>query len=156
MPRLDHLPEVLRNTLLTLPVQVNQDAPFSPLTKPLADCRVAVVTTAGLHLRDDRPFAGGDTSYRAIPSTSRQDEILQSHASIGFDRTATQRDLNIVFPLERMRELVARRELGSLSHTWYSFMGAQRDATPIETGSAPEVAARLKAEGTDVVFLTPT
>lgn len=156
MPRLERLPEITRNSLLTLPVQVNQGAPFTPVAKPLADCRLAIVTTAGLHLRDDPPFGGGDPSYRVIPSTSRPDEIIQSHASLGFDRIATQRDLNIVFPLDRLRELVARRELGRLGPNCYSFMGAQRDTTAIESTTAPEVARRLLNERVDVALLTPT
>lgn len=156
MPRLDRLPEISRNSLLTVPVQVNEGAPYTPLAKPQGECRLAIVTTAGLHLRDDRPFGSGDISYRVIPATSRQDEIIQSHASLGFDRIAAQRDLNIVFPLERLRELVARRELGQLGPNCYSFMGAQRDATPIEITTAPEVAQRLLAERVDVALLTPT
>jgi len=156
MPRLDRLPEISRNSLLTLPVPQNDTAPFTPLSKPLAECRLAVVTTAGLHLRTDRPFRGGDPSFRVIPSTSRADEIVQSHSSIGFDRTSIMRDLNVTFPLDRLRELVARRELGRLGPNCYSFMGAQRDWTAIETETAPEVARRLREEQVDVVLLTPT
>ena len=156
MPRLDRLPEIQRNSLLTLPVQENAATPWTPLARPLAECRLALVTTAGLHLRTDTPFASADPSFRVIPSASREDEIIQSHASIGFDRTATQRDQNIVFPLARLRELVARREVGRLARDCYSFMGAHRDTSRIEQETAPEVARRLKAEGVDAVLLTPT
>lgn len=156
MPRLDRLSDVLRNTLLTVPVQVNDTAPYTPLARPLSACRLAVVSSAGIHLRDDRPFAaGGDPSYRVIPATSRQGDILQSHASISFDRTPAQRDINVILPLDRLRELVARGELGELAPNWYSFMGAQRDTTRIETETAPEVARRLLAEQVDAVLLVP-
>jgi hypothetical protein len=67
MPRLDRLPQINRNTLLTLPAQVNETAPFLALTKPLVDCRLAIVTTAGLHRRGDRLFGPGDQTYRVIP-----------------------------------------------------------------------------------------
>ena len=156
MPRLDRLPEISRNSLLTLPVPQNDSAPFTPLPRPLAECRLAVVTTAGLHLRGDTPFRGADPSYRMIPSTSRADEIVQSHASIGFDRVPVIRDLNVTLPLDRLRELVARRQIGGLGPTCYSFMGAQRDWTRIEQETAPEVAKRLADEGVDAVVLTPT
>jgi D-proline reductase (dithiol) PrdB len=156
MPRLESLSEVARNSMLTTPVPVNDTSPWTPLPKPLAECTLALVTTAGLHLRNDRPFEGGDPSYRVIYATSRADEILQSHASIGFDRTATQRDLNIVFPLDRLRELVSRREVGRLARECYSFMGAQRDTSRIEQQTAPEVARRLVEQGVDAVLLTPT
>jgi len=156
VPRLDQLPEASRNSMLTHPAPVNDTAPYTPLTKPLAECDIAIVTTAGLHLRDDRPFAGGDQTYRVVPSSSRQGDVVQSHASIGFDRTWTQKDWNIVFPLDRLRELVARGELGGLGPNCYSFMGAQRDWTRFENESGPEVAKRLVEEGVDVVLLTPT
>lgn len=156
MPRLDRLPEISRNSLLTLPVRLNDSAPFAPLTKPLSHCQAAIVTSAGLHLRDDPPFVGGDPSHRVIPSGAHQAEILQSHASIGFDRVPAQRDLNVVFPLDRLRELVAGGRLGSLGPHCYSFMGAQRDCSRIEAETAPDVARRLIAEGTEVVLLTPT
>lgn len=156
MPRLDQLPEISRNSLLTLPVPRNDTSPYTPLSRPPAECRLAVVTTAGLHLRGDRPFRGGDPTYRVIPTTSRADEIVQSHASIGFDRAPVIRDLNVTLPLDRMRRLVEQKDLGGLGPASYSFMGAQRDWSRIEQETAPEVAERLKAEGVDAVLLTPT
>jgi D-proline reductase (dithiol) PrdB len=92
-----------------------------------------------------------------IPADTPPSEIVQSHASIGFDRTAFQRDINVVFPVDRVREFVERGEVGSLSPTYFSFMGAQRppyDRLLQET--APEVARRLRANGVEVVFLTGT
>jgi D-proline reductase (dithiol) PrdB len=127
-----------------------------PLKKPLAQCRLAIVTTAGIHLREDAPFVAADPSYRIIPADTRPEEILQSHSSIGFDRTATYRDLNIVFPIDRVRELVEQGALGGLGPNHYSFMGAQRDATRIKETTAPEVAHRLLDERVDVVLITPT
>jgi len=153
---LDQLSEISRNSLLTLPVPQHDDAPFTPLAKPLGECRLAIVTTAGMHLRGDTPFRSGDPSFRVIPSTSRVDEILISHASIGFDRTPVMRDLNVTLPLDRLREMVARREVGRLGPNVYSFMGAQRDWTVVEQETAPRVAARLLEEGVDAVLLTPT
>src|SRR5687767_14286398 len=147
MPRLDRLPQAQRNAMLTQPVIEAESAPCTPLTKPLSECMLAIVTTAGVHLRDDKPFVGGDATFRVIPSSSTQGEILQSHASIGFDRSATYRDLNVVFPIDRVRELVERGELGGLSPRFYSFMGAQRDASKILAETAPEVAQRVKEDG---------
>ncbi len=157
MPRLDRLPELQRKSSLAHPCLLNDSAPYTRLTRPLSKARVALVTTAGIHVRGDRPFTGGDQSFRAIPADTRSSEIVQSHASIGFDRTAFQRDINVVFPIDRLREFVARGEIGSLSVTYFSFMGAQRppyDRLLEDTG--PEVARRLRTEGVDVVFLTGT
>ena len=155
MPRLDRLSELQRNSALSHPCLLNDAAPFERLKRPLAESRLALVTTAGLHLRGDEPFKGGDQSFRAIPSDSSAAQIIQSHASIGFDRTAIQRDLNVVFPIDRMRELVDSHELGSLASTYYSFMGAQRPPYDgLLNDSGPDVARRLLADNVEVVFLT--
>ena len=156
MPRLDRLPQINRNTLLTFPAQVNDTAPFTALGKPLAACRLAIVTTAGVHRRQDRPFGPGDQTYRVIPAETPPGDIVQSHTSLGFDRVPIMRDLNISFPIDRTRELVARGELGGLAPNSYSFMGAQREAARIEKETGPEVGQRLRDEGADIALITPT
>ena len=156
MPALDRLPETARNALLALPVDENETAPFRRPDKPLAESRVAIVTTAGVHLRSDRPFVPSDPTYRRIPSDATGADLLQSHNSIGFDRTGIMADVNVVFPLDRLREMVAEQRIGSLGAFFYSFMGAQRDASAIKATTAPEVAARLLEDGVEIVLLTPT
>jgi D-proline reductase (dithiol) PrdB len=118
--------------------------------------RLAIVTTAGLHRRDDRAFSPGDQTYRVIPSDTAAADILQSHTSIGFDRVPIMRDLNISYPVDRLRELVARCELGGLGPNGYSFMGALRDAPRVESETGPEVGRRLAEEGVDAALVTPT
>ena len=156
MPRLDRLPEGNRKNLLNLPMQANDTAPFARPSKPLTACRVAIVTTAGLHRRDDTPFGPGEQTYRVIPADTPGADIIQSHTSIGFDRTPLMRDLNISYPIDRLRELVARGELGGLAPNGYSFMGALRELTKVASETGPEVAGRLRADGADVALLTPT
>jgi D-proline reductase (dithiol) PrdB len=156
MPRLDRLPQINRNNLLMLPVQINDTAPFTRPTRPLSACRLAIVTTAGLHRRDDRPFGPADQTYRVIPSDTPAADIIQSHTSLGFDRVPTMRDVNISFPIDRVRELVARGELGTVAPRCYAFMGAQRDLKRIEGETGPEVGRRLRNEGVDLALITPT
>jgi D-proline reductase (dithiol) PrdB len=156
MPRLDDLSEVTRQSYLTFPAFEYDDAPFVRPSKPLRDCRVGIVTTAGLHLRGDRPFFSGDQTYRAIPSNASTSQIVQSHSSIGFDRTAFMRDVNISLPIDRLRELVELGEIGSVASELFSFMGAARTPRTMERETGPEVARRLLADGVDVVLLTPT
>jgi D-proline reductase (dithiol) PrdB len=156
MPRLDRLPQINRNTLLTFPAQVNDTTPFVVLGKPLAACRVAIVTTAGLHRRSDRPFGPGEQTVRVIAADTPASEIVQSHTSLGFDRVAIMRDLNITFPLDRLRELVALGMLGGLGPNNYSVMGALRDTVRIEAETGPELGRRLRDEGVDAVLITPT
>ncbi len=82
--------------------------------------------------------------------------MVQSHFSIGFDHTGIYRDLNVTFPMDRLRELREKGEIGSLSTNFYSFMGALRDASTVINETGPEAARLMKAEGVDVVLLTPT
>jgi D-proline reductase (dithiol) PrdB len=156
MPRLEDLSEVQRQAVLNFPCFEYDSAPFVPLTKPLRILRLALVTTAGLHLRADRTFTAGDQSYRVIPSNSSARDIIQSHNSIGFDRTAVYRDLNVTFPMDRLHELVERGMLGSITGNYYSFMGAQTNPKRILEETGPEVASLLLNQGADAVVLTPT
>jgi D-proline reductase (dithiol) PrdB len=156
MPRLDRLPEGNRKNLLALPMQVNDDTPFAPPRRPLSACRLAIVTTAGLHRRGDKPFGPGEQTYRLIAADTPTVDIVQSHTSLGFDRVAIMRDVNISFPIDRLRELVGRGVLGALAPYNYSFMGAQREVARIEGETGPEVGRRLREEGVDVALVTPT
>ena len=160
MPRLEILSEVQRRMLEFFPCLEADGVPWTPLAKPLSESRAAIVTTAGLHLRDDKPFnrdhPGGESTYRILPSDADNADIVQSHFSIGFDRTAIYRDINITYPIDRMRELVQRGVVCSLGPNNYSFMGALRDCTVVAEQTGPEVAQRLKDDGVDLVFLTPT
>ena len=155
MPRLEILSEVQRRMLEFFPCMESGDVPWTPLAKDLSDSTVAIVTTAGLHLRDDQPFnrdhPGGESTYRIIPSNSDTADIVQSHFSIGFDRTAIYRDINITFPIDRMRELAERGKIGNVAPNHYSFMGALRDCTIVAEQTGPEVAQRLKDEGVNLV-----
>ena len=155
MPRLDRLPQANRSNLLTFPAQVNDTTPFTR-PRPLGACRLAIVTTAGVHRRGDRPFEPGEQAYRVIPADTRAADIVQSHTSLGFDRTAIMRDLNVSFPVDRVRELVERGVLGGLGPNHYSFMGALRDPACIGGETGPEVGGRLRAEGVDIALITPT
>lgn len=156
MPKLEELSEIERQAILNFPFFEHDDSPRAVLDKPLGEARLALVTTAGIHLRDDDRFSPGDQSYRVIPRGTPAGEIVQSHTSIGFDRVPIYRDINVSFPVDRLGELVERRVLGALSDRFYSFLGAQRNPRRIVDETGPEVADRLRDEGVDIVLLTPT
>src|SRR6202521_2519750 len=119
----------------------------------LSQRRVAIVSSAGLVVRVENPFRGRDPDYRAIPVDTKPDGLLASHISIHFDRTGFQEDWNVVFPLDRLRELAAEGLIGSVAQTHYSFMGA---TDPVEMEPhARELAFRLKADEVDAVILSP-
>ena len=160
MPKLEILSEQQRTMLLNWPSPENEDSPWTAMSKSLSECKVALVTTAGLHVRGDKPFTtaknGGDASFRVIPRLTDPADIVQSHTSIGFDRTSIYKDINITFPIDRLNELVALGKIGSLSDYYYSFMGALRNPAGLTDEYGPEVAKNLIAEGVDVVLLIPT
>jgi D-proline reductase (dithiol) PrdB len=156
MPRIEDLTGVQRQGVLSFPCFDHDDSPFTLLTKPLNQVRLALVTTAGLHLRGDAPFGSGDQSYRVIPSATPTRDILQTHTSIGFDRTPFYRDINVTFPVDRLAELVERGVIAGVTQRFYSFMGAQTNPRTIAEETGPEVARLLLAEGADAALLTPT
>lgn len=128
--------------------------PCAPLRKPLNESRVAIVTTAGLHLPSQPPFdndvRGGDTSYRVIPNDADVSTLLEAHRSETFDHAAVQADPNLAFPLDRLREMglpPAPRHL--------SFMGSITAPGRLIAESAPEAAQLLVDDAVDVALLVP-
>jgi D-proline reductase (dithiol) PrdB len=157
MVRLADLPEAEReghlNRISTLP-----QFPGRPFVKgpPLARRRVAIVTTAGIHLRSDQPFdtGGAGIDYRVIPGDAAPADLVMSHASVNFDRTGFQSDWNVVFPLDRLKELVRDKVVGAVAAFHYSFMGAIPKIERYEP-KARELAAMLRNDGVDAVLLSP-
>ena len=133
--------------------------PHTSLRKELSQCRVALITTAGLHLQEQKPYndriIGGDCSYREIPNTIETQVLALGHRSKAFDASGTERDINLVFPLDRFRELETEGKIGSLNSRHFSFMGSITKPKPLIEKTAPEVGRMLKADDVDVVFLTP-
>lgn len=157
MVRLADLPQAEReghlNRISTLP-----QFPARPFVKgpALAKRRVALVTTAGIHLRSDQPFdtGGAGIDYRVIPGDVAPADLVMSHASVNFDRTGFQSDWNVVFPLDRLRELVRDKIVGAVAAFHYSFMGAIPKIERYEP-KARELAALLRQDKVDAVLLTP-
>ena len=113
--------------------------------------RVSIVSTAAISKRNDRPFSWLAKDHRVIHKTDR--DLVMTHVAVEFDRSAWQQDLNVIFPLDRLAEMEADHEIGSLADEHYSFMGAA-DPVTMEK-SAREVATHMKDEGVDTVFLIP-
>ena len=119
---------------------------------PLAQRRVALISSAGLRRRHDRPFGGSSVDYRVIPFEKRN-EVVQDHLSASHDRTGFHQDLNVVFPLERLAELAEAGEIASVADYHYSFMGAT-DPVRMEP-AARKLAATLRADGVDAAVFCP-
>ena len=121
---------------------------------PLRERRVALVTTAGLHRRGDSAFSMVDLSYRVIPGDVSVEDLSMSHSSVHFDRSGFREDANLVFPLDRLRELGREGAIGSVARFHYSLMGAGWPPQAIES-TARELARLLQEDGVDAVCLVP-
>ena len=147
--------ERFARTLAATPAM--EDIPWSPLCKPLSQCRVALVTTGGVHLKSQKPFDivndGQDWSYREIPSATRSGDLMVTHHH--YDHTHVDKDVNFMLPIDRFRELVKEGKVGSLGPRFFSFCGYIRDPQALMNTTAKEVATHLRADGVDAVFLTP-
>ena len=128
--------------------------PWTRLSKPLSECKFALVTTGGLFVDGQRPFEEGDATYREIPRDAPRDNFRIWHR--GYDTGPASRDINCIFPVDRFRELEAEGIIGSLAETSYSFMGLIPEPGRLVEETAPEVAGRLKEAGVDAAFLAST
>jgi D-proline reductase (dithiol) PrdB len=151
MARLSDLPDYEVEHLLEKAVPRFESSPFVRIG-PVSQRRIALLTSAGIHRRGDDAFQMRDASYRLIPDEAT--DLVMSHASVNFDRTGFQEDINVVFPIDRFRELEARGAIGSLAAVHYAFMGAVLEPAEVQE-SAREIAPVLKLDGVDTVFLTP-
>jgi D-proline reductase (dithiol) PrdB len=122
--------------------------------KPLAESRVAIVTTAAMHVVGDEGFTNDDTSFRVIDRERR--DLTLGHWSPNFDRAGFAADLDVVYPIDRLEELAAAGVIGSVAPRHLAFAGNQEDTlTAIRLDSGPRAAALLLADAVDVVLLTP-
>lgn len=153
MVRLSDLHPQMAENLLSLELPQIEPAPWKT-PKPLAQSTIAIVTTAGLHRHDDRPFPPGSNEYRLIPGDADPADLRMSHTSVNFDRSGFQQDINVVFPIERLRELAADGVIGGVAPRHYSFMGAQAQPTRLQN-TGEEIGKLLAADGVDAAFLTP-
>ena len=129
--------------------------PFALPKRPLTESRISLVTTGGVHLPDQRRFdiddPAGDCSYREIPTGA--EALTWTHA---YHRPDEGSDLDSVFPLWTLRDLVSGGEVGALNRRHFSFMGAIHETGPLRERTAPEVADKLVEDGVDAVLLTPS
>jgi D-proline reductase (dithiol) PrdB len=137
-----------------LPVPEFETTAFVPPDKPLADSRVAIVTSAAIHRPDQERFTQADTRFRALDRADR--DLVLGHWSPNFDHTGFQLDLNVVYPIDRLEELARDGVIGEVAPRHFAFAGNQPDTvSEIRLDTGPACAAEMKADGVDVVVLTP-
>lgn len=142
----------------TYPWPTFRETPWTPVGKPLAQSRVAVVTTGGLYRPAvDPPFDGdapeGDWGFRALPREVDLRGLGIAHPH--FLHEVAHADMNTIFPLERLAELEAAGVVGGLAPTHFSTMGYAPRAADLAAETAPAIASRMKAEGADLALVVP-
>ena len=142
--------------------QEKRPIPWTPMAKPLAQCTVALITTAGVARNDDVPFDQegerrnpwwGDPTYRTIPQGTTESEVKLYHMHI--DPRFGQEDLDVVLPMRRLGELASEGVIGRPADTHYSIMGYQLRPQVLESETAPAIAREMKAQGVDAAALVP-
>ena len=136
--------------------------PWTPLSKPLSECTVAVLSSAGLAMKDDLPFDQegerknpwwGDPSYRILPKTASKDEVRLYHMHI--DPSYAEQDLNCLYPLERLQAMEDSGRIGRVSPRHYSIMGYLLEPEELLCNTVPALIRNLKEDFADVVVLVP-
>lgn len=126
---------------------------WTPVTKELKDMTIALATAAGVHLKSDKRFnLAGDTTYREVPDTTKVEDLMVSHG--GYDNADANRDINCMFPIDRLHELVKEGFVKAIAPVHYAFMGGGGDQTAFTERTGPEIARKLKEEGVDGVVMT--
>jgi len=133
--------------------------PWAPLEKPLSDCRLALVSSAGFVTPSQSAFdgsaRGGDPSFRSIPSDFPVAELIDTHRSDSFDHEGMVRDPNLAFPIDRVRELVESGRIQSVGEEHISFMGSITAPRRLVRDTAPEIARRFLESEVEVALLVP-
>lgn len=134
-------------------VPITPQAIFTPCTKELQDMNIALVSACGAHLKSDPRFnLAGDTSFRCIPNATKTEQLMISHG--GYDNTDANRDINCMFPLDRLHELAKEHVIKGCVSEHYTFMGGGGDQEAFYHVTGPLIAKKLVEEHTDGVILT--
>ncbi len=131
--------------------------PLAKLKKPLAESRLTFVTTSGVQPKNTLPFDTahpvGDYTFRSVSSGSKPTD-LEIH-QLKYPTVGAEKDLNVIYPIERLQELAEEKIIGGLTDNFYSFIGYNMDAERLEKTLAEDIAAAVEAEKPDVVLLAP-
>jgi len=138
-------------------ISKNDFVTLAKLKKPLSKSRLTFVSTAGVQPRGTLPFDTvhpvGDYSFRRVPSNSKPSD-LEIH-QLKYPISGAERDLNVIFPIERLQELAGENIIGEIAPNFFSFIGYNMDAEMLEQTLAEDIAEAVEAEGSDVALLSP-
>ncbi len=136
---------------------INDSAPLTPLHKPLAQCHVALLTSGGVSRKDSAPFnpqARNDLRVDAVAKNTAGD-FFAIHDDY-YNHSDADRDINCIFPIERLRELAAESVIAAVAPNHYSgFMGRTYIRSAVIKEAAPALVRRLRDERVDAFVLVP-
>ena len=145
--------------LKTYPWRRIDPVPWTRLKKPLKDCRLLLVTSAGFTTPGQKPFddtfLSSDTSIREIPADADVSSLIENHRSDAFDHTGIRQDPNLAFPLDRMRELAEDGRIGSLNHRNLSLMGSITAPGRLIKKTITPIVPRLVEDQVDIALIIP-
>ena len=139
-----------------------REIPWTPLSKPLSECTVAFISSAGIAMLDDAPFDQegerqdpwwGDPSYRILPRTATAEDVSLYHLHI--HPRVVEQDLNTLLPLQRLLELEDCGEIGRSAANHYSFMGYTLQPQVLLEENTPAMIRQMKQDGVNMVILVP-
>lgn len=136
-------------------VPVTPKPVWTPVTKKLEEMTIALASAAGIHLKSQNRFnLAGDTSYRAIPGDTDIEDLMVTHG--GYDNGDVNKDINCMFPLDRLREIAAEGFIKGVASVHMGFMGGGGDQSAFTNKTGPDIARDLKNEPipVDAVILT--
>jgi D-proline reductase (dithiol) PrdB len=127
--------------------------------KPLTECRIALVSSAGLVAPGQDPFdadvRGGDWSWREIPGDIDVQTLTEHHRSDSFDHSPIEADRNMGMPLDSLRELQADGFIGEVAPRHISVMGSITAPGRFLRRTVPEIVEALLADEVDVAVMVP-
>ncbi|AFM25854.1 glycine/betaine reductase B [Desulfomonile tiedjei] len=138
------------------------EIPWTPLSKPLKEATLTLITSAGISSKIDPPFdmerekqepTWGDRSFRYLPRNTTEQDITVNHLHINTGYIL--QDINVILPLGIMAELEKEGRIGRLAPTAYSFYGFQWQSTEFLTEAIEPMSLKMREEGVDAVILTP-
>ncbi|HYF75634.1 MAG TPA: glycine/sarcosine/betaine reductase selenoprotein B family protein [Symbiobacteriaceae bacterium] len=131
--------------------------PYTPVTRKLSEMTIAIVSTAGVHLKDQEPFnTQGDDTWRVLPGDVNVADLMITHGAPEehYDRTQANQDMNVIFPIERLRELQAEGFIGGVAEKNLTLMGYSLRLQKYYNETAPAVAKEIERSPVDAVLLT--
>lgn len=136
---------------------VNDTTPFVPLKKPLAECRVSMLTSGGISHRTRTPFNPTAKNDLRVDDVDYQSDAKDFEINDAYyDTRGVVDDLNVVFPIERLRELAERGAIGSVAERlWSGFMGRTYNRSAVIEEAAPALVEELKNDEVDLLILVP-